>query len=68
VKQTGQGRDKNGKDLEVGAVDELLVGECEDGDKDKEKELYRCPFTWPYVLPSYIITNNIYLKIIIYKS
>ncbi len=26
-KQTGQGRGKSGKDFEVGAVDELLVGE-----------------------------------------
>jgi hypothetical protein len=26
-KQTGQGRGKSGKDLEVGAVDELLFGE-----------------------------------------
>ena len=59
---------KSSKDLELGAVDELLVGECEVGDKDKEKELYRCPSLWPHELPSYIITNNIDLKIIIHKS
>ena len=57
-KQTGQGRGKSGKDLEVGAVDELLVGEYVARARDKEKN-----FTFVSPLASrlsiYIITNNI---------
>ncbi len=30
----------DGEDLEVGAVDELLVGECEDRETDKGEKLY----------------------------
>ena len=42
--------------LEVGAVDELLVGESEVWARDKEEKTSR----WLLGSPHFIITNNIY--------
>ncbi len=45
-KQTGQGRGKSGKDLEVGTVDELLVGEYVVRARDKEEKTLRWLLPW----------------------
>ena len=68
MKQTGQGRDKNGKGLEVGAVDELLVGECVVRVRDKEEKNFPLPSPLASRLSTYIITNNIIFKTFINKS
>ena len=68
MKQTGQGRDKNGKDLEVGAVDELLVCECVVRVRDKEEKNFTLASPLASRLSTYIITNNILLKTFIHKS
>ena len=67
-KQTGQGRGKSGKDLEVGAVDELLVGECVVRANDKEEKNFTLPSPLASRLSTYIITNNIFYKTFILKS
>ena len=46
--------------LEVGAVDELLVGECEVWARDKEEKALRWLLSWLLGSPLFIITNNIY--------
>ncbi len=67
-KQTGLGKGKSGKDLEVSAVDELLVGEYVVRAEDKEEK--NCTLASPLAsrLSTYIITNNIIYKTFIYKS
>ena len=67
-KQTGLGRDKNGKDLEVGAVDELLVCECVVRTNDKDEKNFTLLSTLASRLSTYIITNNIFYKTFILKS
>ena len=67
-KQTGQGRGKSGKDLEIGAVDELLVGECVVRTNDKEEKNFTLPSPLASRLSTYIITNNIFYKTFILKS
>ena len=46
-------------DLEVGAVDELLVGECVVRDRDKEKKTLRCFLPLASALSTLLLTNNI---------
>ena len=67
-KQTGQGRGKSGKDLEIGAVDELLVGECVVRTNDKEEKNFTLLSPLASRLSTYIITNNIFYKTFILKS
>ena len=67
-KQTGQGRGKSGKDLEIGAVDELLVGEYVVRARDKEEKNFTLASPLASRLSTYIITNNILLKTFIHKS
>ncbi len=57
--RTGLGRGE-GLDLDVGAVDELQVGECEVGARDKEEKTLRWLLPWLLGSPLFIITNNIY--------
>ena len=68
MKQTGQGRDKNGKDLEVGAVNELLVGECVVRVRDKDEKNFPLPSPLASRLSNCIVTNNIIFKTFINKS
>jgi hypothetical protein len=59
-RQTEQGRAER-KDLEVGAVDELLVGECEvERNRQGTKHYVACSL-WLFSLPSLLLTNNIIL-------
>ena len=67
-KQTGQGRGKSGKDLEVGAVDELLVGEYVARARDKEEKNFTFVSPLASRLSIYIITNNIIYKTFFHKS
>ncbi len=67
-KQTGQGRGKSEKYLEVGAVDELLVGECVVRARDKEEKNFMFASSLASRLSTYIITNNIICKTFIHKS
>ncbi len=67
-KQTGQGRGKSGKDLEVGAADELLVGEYVVSARDKEEKNFKFVSPLASRLSIYIITNNIIYKTFIHKS
>ena len=55
-------------DLEVGAVDELLVGECVVRVRDKEKKNFTLASPLASRLSTYIITNNIIFKRFIHKS
>ena len=64
--RAGQG--KSGKDLEVGAVAELLVGECVVRARDKEEKNFTLPSPSASRLSTYIITNNIIYKTFIHKS
>ena len=48
-------------DLEVGAVDELLVGECEVERDRQGTEHYVACSLWLFSLPSLLLTNNIIL-------
>ena len=60
-RQTEQGRAER-KDLEVGAVDELLVGECEvERVRQGTKKHYVACSLWLFSLPSLLLTNNIIL-------
>ena len=59
VMRTGLGRGE-GLDLDVGAVDELLVGECEVWARDKEEKTSRWLLSWLLGSPLFIITNSIY--------
>jgi hypothetical protein len=45
-------------DLEVGAVDELLVGECEVERDRQGTEHYVARSLWLFSLPSLLLTNN----------
>ena len=46
-------------DLEVGAVDELLVGESEvERDRQGTKKRYVACSLWLFSLPSLLLTNN----------
>ncbi len=67
-KQTGQGRGKSGKDLEVDAVYELLVGEYVVRARDKEEKNFTLTTPLAFRLSTYIITNNIVYKKFIFKS
>jgi hypothetical protein len=55
-------------DLEVGAVDELLVGECVVRDRDKGKKHYVTFSLWLLRSPLLLLTNNNYLKLFIRQS
>ncbi len=57
-KQTRQGRGKSVKDLEVGSIDELLVGEYMDKARDKEEKNFTLASPLASRLSIYIITNN----------
>jgi hypothetical protein len=64
-KQTGQGT--SGKDLEVGAVDELLFGEYVVRARYMEEKNFSLAFPSASRLSTYIITNNIIDKTFIFK-
>jgi hypothetical protein len=49
------------EDLEVGAVDELLVGECVVRARDKEEKTLRCFLHLAFLLSTLLLTNNIIL-------
>ena len=68
VSRTGQGRGKRSRDLELGAVDELLVGECVVRARDKEEKNFTLASPLASRLSTYIITNNILFKTFIHKS
>ena len=53
-RQTEQGRAER-KDLEVGAVDELLVGECEVERVRQGTKTLRCLFPLAFLSPLFII-------------
>jgi hypothetical protein len=57
-RQTEQGRAER-KDLEVGAVDELLVGECVVRARDKEEENFTLLSPLASLLSTLLLTNNI---------
>ena len=64
---TGQGRGGS-LDLEVGAVDELLVGECEVERDRQGTEHYVACSLWLFSLPSLLLTNNIISICLILQS
>ena len=64
----GKGRGRSVKDLEIGAVDELLVGECVVRTNDKEEKNFTLLSPLASRLSTYIITNNIFYKTFILKS
>ena len=66
-KQTGQGRGTSGKDLEVGAVDELLFGEYVVRARYMEEKNFSLAFPSASRLSTYFITNNIIDKTFIFK-
>jgi hypothetical protein len=53
-RQTEQGRAER-KDIEIGAVDELLVGECVVRARDKGEKLYVALLTLLYRSPHYYV-------------
>jgi hypothetical protein len=55
-------------DLDVGAVDELLVGEYVVRARDKEEKNLTLASPLASRLSTYIITNNIIYKTFIHKS
>ena len=55
------------KDLEVGAVDELLFGEYVVEPKFVEEKNFSLAFSSDSGLSTYIITNNIIVKTFIFK-
>ena len=57
-RQTEQGRAER-KDLEVGAVDELLVGECVVRARDKEEKNFTLLSPLASLLSTLLLTNNI---------
>jgi hypothetical protein len=59
VSKQGRAGGKSGKDLEVGAVDELLVGEYVARARDKEEKNFTFVSPLASRLSIYIITNNI---------
>ena len=56
------------EDLEIGAVDELLVGECVVRARDKEEKNFTLASPLASRLSTYIITNNIVYKTFFHKS
>ena len=58
-RQTEQGRAER-KDLEIGAVDELLVGEFMVRDRDKENKTLRCSYSLASALSTLLLTNSIF--------
>ncbi len=74
-KQTGQGRGTSGKDLEVGAVDELLFGEYVVRARYREGKKLLTGFSFRALtspsasrLSTYFTTNNIIDKTFIFES
>ncbi len=65
--RTGLGRGE-GLDLDVGAVDELLVGEYVVRGRDKEEKNFTFASSLASRLSTYIITNNIIYETFIHKS
>jgi hypothetical protein len=55
-------------DLEVGAVDELLVGECVVSDKDQGENNPLCFLFRPFCLSTLLLTNNNHFKMFIPQS
>ena len=68
VSKQGRAGARAEKDLEIGAVDELLVGECVVRTNDKEEKNFTLLSPLASRLSTYIITDNIFYKTFILKS